>query len=248
MKIDAKAKHYRKLNEEIRTAIRSGEKNIVLDNVNGHRYIGDNIGGEGTDKISIKINGTPGNDLAFCMNGPQIVVDGNGQDGIANTMSAGKIVINGNAGDICGYAMRGGKLYIKGNIGYRAGIHMKEYKDHFPIIVVGGKAGDFLGEYMAGGILILLGMTENKDEQIANIVGNGMHGGRIFIRGKIPEWKLGKEVKIAPLDDEDKKQLKDILEDYFKSVNFVKKPKVDLSEFIKLYPGSKRPYGQLYAY
>ena len=58
--------------------------------------------------------------------------------------------MHGNVGDACGYAMRGGKIYIKGDCGYRAGIHMKAYQQHFPVMVVGGKAGSFLGEYLAG--------------------------------------------------------------------------------------------------
>ena len=54
-------------------------------------------------------------------------------------MNAGEIVVHGNVGDACGYAMRGGKIYIKGDCGYRAGIHMKAYQQHFPVMVVGGK-------------------------------------------------------------------------------------------------------------
>ena len=30
-------------------------------------------------------------------------------------------------------------------LGYRAGIHMKEYKEKRPLIVIGGSAGSFLG-------------------------------------------------------------------------------------------------------
>lgn len=49
--------------------------------------------------------------------------------------------------DATGYAMRGGKIFVRGNAGYRAGIHMKAYKDKTPVLVIGGKAGSFLGEY-----------------------------------------------------------------------------------------------------
>ena len=43
--------------------------------------------------------------------------------------------------------MRGGRIYVKGNAGYRAGIHMKAYREHLPVLVIGGKAGSFLARY-----------------------------------------------------------------------------------------------------
>jgi glutamate synthase domain-containing protein 3 len=246
LKIDAKGIKYKELNFKIREAIRNGEKEIDLANINGQRYIGDNLDGD----LKITIHGVPGNDLAYSMNGPEIVIHGNGQDAICNTMSSGKVIIHGNAGDICGYAMRGGKIYIKGNVGYRSGIHMKEYKDIHPVIVIGGSTGDFLGEYMAGGLLIVLGLnsTEDNTENVGKFCGTGMHGGRMFIRGKIPDWSLGKEVKVTELNDQDKTELQGILDEYSKDLGIDVMDKIKMDEFKKLYPGSKRPYGKLYAY
>ena len=74
------------------------------------------------------------------MDGPKIIVHGNGQDGIGNTMNSGTIIIHGDAGDILGHSMRGGQIFVKGDVGYRVGIHMKEYKDLVPVVVVGGAA------------------------------------------------------------------------------------------------------------
>mgnify|MGYP002508363490 CR=1 FL=1 len=45
------------------------------------------------------------------------------------------------------------------NAGYRAGIHMKAYKDKVPVMVIGGTAGSFLGEYQAGGVIVVLGLA-----------------------------------------------------------------------------------------
>ncbi len=246
MKIDAKGKNYKQLNEEIRTELRKGKKMIELLNVNGQRYIGNNL----ADNAKIIINGVPGNDLAFAMIGPHIEIHGNGQDGVANTMSAGKVIFHGSVGDICGYAMRGGFLYIKGNVGYRSGIHMKEYKANHPTIVIGGKAGDFLGEYMAGGILVVLDLFDENDTDdiVGNLCGTGMHGGRMFIRGKVEDWRLGKEVKVVDLDENDIEELKTIIDDYSKELKWDIKNKINYKDFIKLIPGSKRPYGRLYAY
>ncbi len=245
MRIDAKGIHYRIINEKIRLAIKRGEKEITLDNINGQRYIGCGLKG----KVNITINGLPGNDLAAFMDGPQIIVNGNSQDAIGNTMNTGEVRIFGDAGDVLGYSMRGGKLYIRGNVGYRVGIHMKSYQDQFPVIIVGGRAEDFFGEYMAGGILILLGLNTERNSSpiVGRYVGTGMHGGIIYLRGKVNDYQLGKEVGIEQLDEEDMKKLETYLKEFCSDFA------VDLEdilrhEFTKLIPHSHRPYGTIYAY
>lgn len=242
-RIDAKGMYYRQLNELVKQAVADGETEIVLDNVNGQRYIGDGVRGS---NVRIVINGTPGNDMAAYMDGPELIVHANGQDAPANTMNDGKIVIHGSAGDTVGYAMRGGKIFIRNNVGYRVGIHMKEYMDKIPVIVVGGKAGDFFGEYMAGGTLMLLGLDlPEEQEMVGNYCGTGMHGGVMYIRGDVPEYKLGKEVKVVNLTAEDEQKIRDLVEEF--CGYFGKDPQEVLSvKFNKLIPFNKRPYGNLY--
>jgi len=117
MEINAAGIYYRDLNNMIRQAVSRGESDFVLSNINGQRYIGNGI----SRKIKLLIKGTPGQDMAAFMKGPEIVVEGNAQDGIGNTMDDGKIVVRGMAGDIVGYGMRGGQIYIGGDVGYRVG-------------------------------------------------------------------------------------------------------------------------------
>lgn len=244
MRINARGLHYKELNGLIHQAVDGGKTNIILDNVNGQRYIGNGLSGD----IKIIINGVPGNDLAAFMDGPTIVVNSNGQDGIGNTMNAGKIIVHGDVGDISGHSMRGGKIYIKGNAGYRIGIHMKSYKELYPVIIIGGKACDFLGEYMAGGLIVVLGLGKNPDEAIVgNYCGTGMHGGAMYIRGNIEDYQLGKEVTKFSLDDGDDKILRKYLKKYcfYFSLNL---EEVVSGNFVKLIPSSYRPYGKLYAY
>ena len=243
--IDAKGRHYKELNEQIRKVVATGEKHIKLINVNGQYYIADGI----TQDVLIEIEGVPGQDLAAFMKGPTIIVKNNAQDTIGNTMDAGKIVVHGLAGDVLGYGLRGGKIHILKDVGYRVGIHMKSYKEKIPIIIVGGKAGDFLGEYMAGGVLILLGMFTVREEipMVGDYLGTGMHGGVMYIRGKVDIDRCGAEVGLDKLDATDKKLLRRYLEDYCKDF------KLDINEilkeeFTKIYPKSRRPYGQLYCY
>lgn len=256
---------YKDLNRIIRELIRQGRtdsvftagkgflRTIELKKVLGQRYIGDGI----HENIKIILRGTPGNDLAAFMDGPQIEIFGNVQDGTGNTMNSGKVIIHGSAGDITGYSMRGGDIYVRNDVGYRSGIHMKSYREKFPVIVIGGRAGNFLGEYMAGGIIIVLGLNKNElcnsnslilrdDEAVGNFVGTGMHGGAIYVYGEISEKKLGKEIIKTEPDEPDRILIRKYVDNYFNYFDF--NHDMDFSKFVKLKPYSKRPYGSLYAY
>ena len=241
--LDATGQYYREMNTEVRELARDGCDEIVLDGINGQRYIADGL----VDKVRIVINGVPGNDLGAFMDGPTVIVNDNAQDGVGNTMNSGKIVVKGHAGDVIGYGMRGGKVFVGGNVGYRVGIHMKSYKDQVPIIVAGGRAGDFFGEYMAGGLLVLLGMGDEPGPVAGSYLGTGMHGGTIYVRGELKEHQLGREVREFPVDDDDRKMLSDLL------AEFASDTEMDLGgiapeDFKKLEPFSHRPYGNLYVY
>lgn len=241
--LDAKGLEYKELNHHIKNYLSSGTKELILDNVNGQRFIGDGL--KGNCKIIIK--GTPGSDLAAFMDGPYLEVHGNTQDGVGNTMNNGTIIVYGDARDTLGYAMRGGELYIKGDVGYRVGIHMKGYLAKQPVIVVGGKAGDFFAEYMAGGMQIVLGLNLKSGEKlVGNYCAAGMHGGIIYLRGNVDPAQLGKEVKKVPVTEEDL----DIISTYVE--NFAGHFKMDMKiimkkPFYKLIPYHRRPYGNMYA-
>ncbi len=242
--IDAKDKHFRDLNEEVRAAVDKGEKELSLKNVNGQYYIATGLCG----KLDINIEGVPGNDLSAFMDGPTVTIKSNAQDNIANTMNAGKIIIHGSAGDVLGYGMRGGKLHIRGDVGYRVGIHMKGAKRQSSTIIAGGTAGDFFGEYMAGGVLILLGLDSAEGSPIVgDYLGTGMHGGAIYIRGPVEQKYCGAEVGVMETDEEDAKVLKKHLKEYCEDLGLDLET-VMSRPFKKLIPVSSRPYGNLYAY
>jgi len=272
--IDAKNINYRDLNFKIKQAVSLSKNDnsvIVLENVIGQRYIGDGIKG----RAVIKIYGTPGNDMAAFIDGPVIEVFGNGQDGIGNTMNSGKIIIHGDCGDIIGYSMRGGEIYIKGNVGWRSGIHMKSYLEKFPIIIIGGKAGNFLGEYMAGGVIIVLGLnltgknsdgiddgiflrgfhfdgfyTSSNNSMVGDYIGAGMHGGVIYLRKDVEDYKIGREVKKMAVDSKDIEILSRFIKNFcgYFNIDYKKIITENFKDFKKLVPFSHRPYGKLYAY
>ena len=245
VRIDSDNVYYKQLNESVRAAAADGAKTIVINNVNGQRYIGTGLKGR---DLRIEVHGTPGNDLAMFMDGPTVEVFGNAQDGVGNTMNAGTVFVHGDAGDVLGYGMRGGKVFIKGDVGYRVGIHMKAYEGNIPIMVCGGKARDFFGEYMAGGLLVLLGMESRiVGPLVGGYLGTGMHGGEIYLRGEVEPWQCGKEVGVFAASEEDMTALKPVLEEYCSTLG------VDIDEvlsvpFTKLVPVSHRPYGKLYVY
>ena len=242
--ISAKGLHYKELNDEIRKTFEEGYQHIKILDVNGQRYIGDGLT---FPERALEVYGVPGNDLGVFMNGPTIEVFGNTQDGAGNTMNDGEIIIHGDVGDLMGYGMRGGRIFVKGSAGYRVGIHMKEYENKVPILVIGGKCGDFLGEYMAGGRIIVLGLNEQSDNIIGYFCGTGMHGGIIYVRGTVPDYKLSREIKILELDENDMKLLYEQLLDFSRYFN-VKINELMAQVFYKLIPYNKRPYGRLYAY
>jgi len=238
MVIEAEQLHFAELNEAVR---QSQDCKIVLNGVLGHRYIA-----SGSKDKEIEINGVPGNALGAYLNGSTVVVNGNAQDATGDTMNGGRIVINGSSGDATGYAMRGGIILIKGNAGYRAGIHMKAYQDHQPVIVIGGSAGSFLGEYQAGGRLIVLGLG-SKELPVGACCGTGMHGGKIYIRSKVkPEW-LPPQVMVAVAEPGDLAEIEPYIDDYCQSFG-ADKEKILSKTFYVLSPNTKNPYKQLYTY
>ncbi|MBE0476392.1 MAG: hypothetical protein IBX62_04750 [Coriobacteriia bacterium] len=243
--IDASGVYYKQLNEAVRAAVAEGAGHVVVENVNGQRYIGAGIGAKG---VRIEVRGTAGNDTAMFMNGPTVEVFGNAQDGIGNTMNAGTVIVHGDAGDVLGYGMRGGSVFVGGDVGYRVGIHMKAYEGLRPVVVCGGKARDFFGEYMAGGMLVLLGMRSRfAGPPVGCYVGTGMHGGVIYLRGEVEAWQCGKEVGVFAADDGDMSELGPVLEEYCAALGEDVAEVLD-APFTKLVPVSHRPYGKLYAY
>jgi glutamate synthase domain-containing protein 3 len=244
VKIDASGVYYRDLNARLREVVAGGAEKIELSNVCGQRYLGTDL----DRPVEIEIFGTPGNDLGAFMDGPRILVRGNAQDGCGNTMNEGEIVVYGHAGDILGLSARGGKIFVREDVGYRAGIHMKEYKEKKPIVVIGGTAQDFVGEYMAGGVLILLGLTlAGEESHRARFIGTGMHGGVIYLRGNVDAYQLGKEVGVAELDAADYKALEQHIGEFAGWFGY-DAGAILAKHFIKLYPKFLRPYGNLYAY
>ena len=101
---------------------------------------------------------------------------------------------------------------------------------------------------MAGGVIVLLGLDLQEGEtHHANYIGTGMHGGTIYLTGKVNEYQLGKEVGIAELDQNDHEILNSLVTEFAAHFEYDAK-EILKKQFIKLFPLYLRPYGTLYAY
>ncbi|MGN0665958.1 MAG: glutamate synthase [Huintestinicola sp.] len=235
--INAENMSYKDLNAAIRS---SADKEIVIENTLGHRFIGSGCIGK-----DIKIYGIPGNALGAYLTQSDITVYGNAQDAAGDTMNDGTITIHGNCGDAPGYGMRDGKIIIKGSAGYRAGIHMKQYMDKVPVVIIGGKVGDFLAEYQAGGRILVLGLGFEDRCPVGAFCGTGMHGGAIYIRSEYAPEGLPPQVVISDATDEDKAEIRADVELYTEKFGG-NAEEILSAHFFKLVPNTKNPYKQLY--
>ncbi len=236
MLLDARNMDYAALNE----AIRQADEEIEVVNCLGQRFIG-----TGSRNKNITIHGITGNALGAYLNGAEITVYGNAQDATGDTMNEGKIVIHGNIGDAAGYAMRGGRIFVKGNAGYRAGIHMKQYKDKVPVLVIGGRTGSFLGEYQAGGVIVVLGLHTDGKKIVHNFPCTGMHGGKLFLRGKCDDIEFPSQVTARPAGSADLAEIQEYVAEFCKEFD-CSSQEIMNSPFTVVTPDSKNPYKQMY--
>ncbi len=236
MEIDVTSLDFKQLNDELK----KNNEDTVINGCCGQRFIASSF----SDK-KITINGVPGNALGAYLNGAEITVNGNAQDAVGDTMNNGKIVVHGSIGDALGYSMRGGEIYVKGDAGYRAGIHMKEYKEKRPVIVIGGKAGSFLGEYQAGGIIIVLGLSDDERRIVHNFPCTGMHGGKVFLRSDGKDIDFHMNVTASKASDDDLDNIKQYIKNFCRYFGY-DYDMIMNSPFTKIQPDSNNPYKQLY--
>ncbi|MFV0401215.1 MAG: glutamate synthase [Oscillospiraceae bacterium] len=238
MTIEAKGMHFQELCHTIKS---SGDGPVKVINCNGQRFLAG-----GMVSANLTIEGTPGNALGAYLDTGTITVHGNAQEATGDSMNGGEIVIYGSAGDGTGYAMRGGRILVRDNTGYRAGIHMKEYGEHRPVLVIGGRAGHFLGEYQAGGRIIVLNL-QGSSSPVGDFCGTGMHGGEIFIRYDKPPAGLPKQVDSHRATQEEKCSIYGDVQHYCqlfdKNVDAIFR-----GDFYVLRPSQANPYRQMYTY
>jgi len=74
-----------------------------------------------------------------------------------------------------------------------------------------------------------------------------MHGGAIYLRGRVEPYQLGREVRGDVVTESDWAELDALLQEFCRAFD-VPPEQFRPEDFIKLIPQSTRPYGDLYAY
>lgn len=219
------------------------ESDIEVTGCLGQRYLG-----VARKCGHLRITGTPGNGLASYLDGGEIYVHGNVQDAVADTMNDGFLAVDGNAGDALCYAMRGGSVFIRGNAGYRAGVHMKAYRERQSILVIGGRAGSFLGEYLAGGTIAVLGLDCPAGSQLTGyFCANGMYAGSIYLRTTARPVGLSDKLSCHLMDGEEKKaKLEGLIRDYASAFS-LDAQQILSGPFLAIEADPHKSYRQLYA-
>jgi glutamate synthase domain-containing protein 3 len=83
------------------------------------------------------------------------------------------------------------------------------------------------------------------DEVIRGSLGSGIHGGTIYIRGKVPERLLGVSATAQPFTQEDDITLRPILEEFCRHFD-VDMERIYEREIAKIGPSSSRPFSAYY--
>lgn len=109
------------------------------------------------------------------------------------------------AGNTFGYGARGGEAFIAGSAGNRFGIcFRKNHEGGGPVVVVEGVGANAF-QYMTGGVAVVLG-------SVGPNLGSGMTGGRVYLLDVDARNLNHDYVDHFPLDDEDVKVLRNLLE------------------------------------
>ncbi len=242
MIITAGKRSFQELNNEIRGMLLS-EDMIRVEDVNGQRYIGAAL-----DKgKTIEIHGTPGNDMGAYLNGGNIEVYGNGQESCRqyhgrrlsyNTWSCRRY------SRLC-YARR--RYFCRKTRGLKSG---NSYERVSRLFACGGHRRR--RRCIPRRIYGRRNTHSPRTRQFGNlpIVGphcaTGMHGGRIFIRGEVPQENISEHITaVKELDSRDTDGLQRHVHAYCEK--FGKSFDEIMSvPFTKLVPTTSRPYANLY--
>ncbi len=185
------------INKQIKEMLRKDGK-LKITNPHAMHNLGIALKGSG----SVYIEGSTGYFTGGFLKGPSIRIEGNTGWYTGDNMSDGEIIISGNAGSNCGPAMLGGTLLVRGNAGSRAGYGMKGGN-----LIVCGDVGRWPGYMTMGGRMIVLG-------KLGDVAGESMYKGVIHSCDPDIEKKMGTNVNVIPIADDEKKELEKLFKKY----------------------------------
>ncbi len=191
--IDCRGKSTRQLNQELRQAIASGQREIrVLEPDARH-----NLGVALLQPVRVVFEGSVGYYCAGMMDGAHVEVRGSAGWGAAESMLGGTVVIDGNAGSGVAASVRGGTVVVRGDAAARAGVSMKG-----GTLLIGGRCGYMAGFMMQKGTIVICG---DADDALAD----SMYEGVVFVGGRIRS--LGNDAVTGEPTPEERAALADLL-------------------------------------
>jgi glutamate synthase domain-containing protein 3 len=197
VRLDFQGMSSREVNKKLKEVIQSEREIEVVNPHSMHNFATALIG-----RATITVHGSTGFYTGGFLDGPALIVKGNTGWYTADNMSSGEIIIEMNTGSNAGPSMLGGTLLIKGNSGSRVGYGMKGGN-----LIVCGNVGRWLGQMTLGGRIIVFG-------EVGEGVGESVYNGVIHVLDQGVEEKLGGNVRVIPIEDQEKKEVEALFKKY----------------------------------
>jgi glutamate synthase domain-containing protein 3 len=185
------------LNSAIREKL-AEESTVTLTKVNAMHNVCAGLSGDG----EVIIDDSTGLYTGSFLEGLTVRVKGSVGWYAGDDMMSGELIIEKNTGCNVGSYICGGNIVIYGNTGSRVGYGMKGGN-----IIVCGDAGRWGGIMAMGGELIVLG-------KIGEATGESMYSGKIFTRDPEAEGKMGGNVILDAIAEDEIEKLTALFKQY----------------------------------
>lgn len=195
--IDVQKVDSKNLNNLIRERLKSSGE-VTIQNTNSLHNIATGLQIKG----KVIIDGSTGFYVGGFLEGSTVIVKGNAGWYAGDNMMDGELIIENNTGCNAGAYLYGGTMVIRGGTGSRVGYGMKG-----GTIIVCGSAGRWAGQMTLGGKLIILGTVGDK-------IGESMYKGVIYVKDEEVENKLGGNVYLDKLKQEEIKEIEALFKKY----------------------------------
>ncbi len=195
--LNIKGMRSREVNRKLRELLPK-EKEISIEHPDSIHNFATALKGEG----KIIVQGSTGFYTGGFLEGPTLIIRGNTGLYTGDNMMDGLIVVEKNTGSNVGPSMIGGTIVVKGHCGSWVGYGMKGGN-----LIVCGNAGMWTGKMTLGGRIIVLGI-------VGMGTGDSIYNGVIHTLDKDIEKKLGSNVQVVPISQEEKEEVHKLLERY----------------------------------
>ena len=197
VRLDIKGMSTREVNHKLRELIAKEDEIIVVNPHSVHNFA-TALKGKGT----VVVEGSTGFYTGGFMQGPKTIIKGNTGLYTGDNMGFGEIIVEMNAGSNCAPSMVGGTILIRGHSGSRTGWGMKGGN-----LIVCGNVGMWSGKMTLGGRIIVLGT-------VGQGIGESMYDGVIHVRDPQAKDKLGGNVMLVDMEEDEKKEVAALFNKY----------------------------------